>query len=180
MLHYYNFTVSENQISFDPYWHNKSNFLIDFILGIIVLIPGISVFHINNFKIGLILSLILSAMMFLNGIYKWRIKDKTTFLFDKTDNAFYNIDPLGKRKIIELSNLLEIITKSGSRNFNYILIGKKNNVVKRIYLTNNIKNESQTNPEVRFLEMEIIPQLESFLNLKKEALITFDSEASSI
>ena len=143
------------------------------------MIPGIFASHINNFKSGLIFSIIISLFTIINGIYKWKVKDKTTFLFDKTDDAFYKIDPLGKRKIIELSSLLEIVTKSGSLNFNYILIGKKKNLTKRIYLTNNIKNENQTNPEIRFLEMELIPKLESFLDLKKEAKIIFDSEECS-
>ncbi|MCP2028817.1 hypothetical protein L1276_003988 [Flavobacterium sp. HSC-32F16] len=179
MQHYYNFTASENQISFDPYWYDKSNLFLNFFLGIIILVLGIAASHINDFKIGFLLSILVSAILFLNGIYRWKIKNKTIFLFDKTDDAFYKITPLGKKKIINLSNITGIISKSGSWNFNYILTAQNKTSIKKLYLTNDIKNENQSNPEIRFLEMEIIPKLESFFNLNNEAIIVFDTENCS-
>lgn len=180
MQHYYNFKVSKNQISFEPYWHHKSYLLLNFILGIIVLVIGITITYLINLKGGLIFSILISTAIFLNSIYRGTIQNKTILLFDKTENAFYKITPLAKKKISVLNSILGITTKSGSFHFNYILILKNKTSIKKIHLTDDIKIENQNNPEVRFLEMEIIPQLESFLNLKKEALIIFDSELINI
>ncbi|MEZ0182510.1 hypothetical protein AB9T89_09705 [Flavobacterium oncorhynchi] len=187
MQHYYNFTVSENQISYDPYWYDNSNLLLHSFLGIIILIPAIITSYLDTLKCGLIFSIliiaamfILSTAVFIRGIYIWKIKNKTTFIFDKNNGAFYKITPFSKKKIIALSDILSIVTKSDSRNFNYILKVQNKASAKNIYLTSDIKNENQNNPEIRFLEMEIIPQLESFLNLKKEGFTVFDSELINI
>lgn len=180
MQHYYNFTVSKKQISFDPYWYDNSSMLLHSFLGITLLTLGIIVSHLNDLKSVMVLSIIISTALFFRGIYEWKIKNKTTFIFDKNDDAFYKITPLSKKKITALSDILNIKTKSGSRNFYYILTLQNKASFKNIPLTNTIKNDNQNNPEVRFLEMEIIPQLESFLNLKKEGFTVFDSELINI
>ncbi len=178
MQNYYNFTVSANQISYNPYWYQKSNIILKCISGILVLTSGSVLSHLSDFKIGFVFSVLLSATLVLNGIYKFKIKSKTTFIFDKTDNAFYKITRLGKKKITSLNNVSDIISKSSAMNYHYILMYTKNNRFKKIKLTSNIKNDNQTNPEVRFLEMEIIPQLESFLNLNSKVIV-FDSKYCS-
>lgn len=180
MQYYYNFTVSKNQISFDPYWYRKSNLLQNFILGVIILALGVSSSHLIELRGGLFISFLITTFIFLNGIYRWKIKNKTTLLFDKTDGALYRITPLEKKKIIAFNSILSITTKSRSLHFNYILTVKNKTLIKNIYLTDDIKVENQNNPEVRFLEMEIIPQLESFLNLKKEGFTVVDSELINI
>lgn len=179
MQDYYNFTVSEGQISFDPYWYDKSNLFLNLILGTIILAAGIFTSHLDNHKSVLILSILLSAAIFLNGIYRWKIKNKTTFVFDRTNNALYKITFLGKKKITALSSITGITSKSGLWYFNYILIAENKTSTQKIYLTNDIKNENQSNPEIRFLEMEIIPKIEYFLNLNKEAVIVFNTKNCS-
>ncbi|MCD9577270.1 hypothetical protein [Flavobacterium soyae] len=179
MQNYYNFTVSASQISYNPYWYEKSNIILKSVLGILVLTAGFALSHLHNFKIGFILSILISAVLVFNGIYKFRIKNKTTFIFDKTDGAFYKITQLGKKKIISLNNVSDIISKSRSMNYHYSLLSVDNTRIKKIKLTADIKNENRTNPEVRFLEMEIIPQLESFLNLDNKTAIVFDDKYCS-
>lgn len=179
MQDYYNFTKSANQISFDPYWHDKSNFVLKSFLGILILALGAVASNLQNLKSGIVLSILISLGLLIHGIYILKVRNKTTFVFDKIENAFFKITPFGKRKITSLDNIIDIITKSGSSNFSYILTVQNNNSIKKIYLTATIKNESQSNPEVRYLEMQIIPQLESFLNLNKEVLILFDPENCS-
>ncbi len=179
MQDYYNFTKSAEQISFDPYWYGKSNFLLKSFLGISVLALGIAASILYNLQGGVILSIFTNAVIIIHTIYIVQIKNKTTFIFDKIDNAFFEVTPFGKRKIASLDQIINIITKSGSNNFNYILTLKNKNAVKKIYLTASIKDENQNNPEIRFFELQIIPQLESFLNLSREVLIFLDSEDCS-
>ncbi|MFD2941316.1 hypothetical protein [Flavobacterium notoginsengisoli] len=176
MQHYYNFTASETQISYDPYWYEQSNIILNATIGIFILVLG---FSFSDFKEGIFISLILSVSIIFNTYYISNIKNKTRFIFDKTEDAFYKTTPFGKKKIIKLSNATDISTKSGSNSFTYILHFKKNTIIRTIRLTASIKNKNQSNPEVRFLEMEIIPQLESFLNLNKKKLLFFDSETCS-
>ncbi|WP_291143095.1 hypothetical protein [Flavobacterium sp. UBA7680] len=178
MQNYYNFTVSDNQMSYNPYWYVKSNIILKCISGILVLVSGSVLSHLSDFKIGFIFSILISAVLIFNGIYKFVIKNKTTFIFDKTENALYKITLWGKKKMISLNNVIDIVSKSGSMSYHYVLTSKENKKIKKIKLTSSIKNENKSNPEVRFLEMEIIPQLESFLNLNSK-VIFFESKYCS-
>ncbi|SFD11142.1 hypothetical protein [Flavobacterium phragmitis] len=176
MPHYYNFTASANHISYDPYWYVKLNLPLNSFLVICFLTLGLIYFYAYDSKNGIMIAILVSIIFLLNCIYRLKIKHRTTFLFDKIDNKFYKITPFGKKEIAALNTILNITTKSGAHTYCYILTSKTGSSIKRYYLTNNIRNENQNNPEVRFLEMEIIPQLELFLNLDKELLIALDSK----
>lgn len=179
MPNYYNFTVSTNHISYDPFWYVKLNLLSNSILIICFLTFGLIYFYVYESKNGIVVALFVSIIFLVSSIYRLKIKHKTTFLFDKIDNKFYKITPLGKKEIAALNTIFNITTKSKSRTFCYVLTSKTDSTITRNYLTDNIKNENQNNPEVRFLEMEIMPQLELFLNLNKEILIATDSKYGS-
>lgn len=178
MQNYYNFTVSASQMSYSPYWYVKSNIILKCISGILVLASGFVLSHLSDFKIGFIISILISAVLIFNGIYKFMIKNKTTFIFDKTENALYKITLWGKKKVASLNNVIDIVSKSRSMSYHYVLTSKDNTKIKKIKLTASIKNENKSNPEVRFLEMEIIPQLESFLNLNSKVIV-FDAKYCS-
>ncbi|MDR6763895.1 hypothetical protein J2Y38_004119 [Flavobacterium sp. 2755] len=178
MQNYYNFTVSASQISYNPYWYVKSNIILKCISGILVLASGFVLSHLSDFNIGFIISILISAVLIFNGIYKFMIKNKTTFIFDKTDNALYKITLWGNKKVTSLNNVIDIISKSRAMSYHYVLTSKDSTKIKKIKLTASIKNENKSNPEVRFLEMEIIPQLESFLNLNSKVIV-FDSKYCS-
>lgn len=176
MQQYYNFMVSSTEISYDPYWYERPNIILNTVIVTLILVFG---FWISPFKGAIYISVILSSLIFINTYYLSKIKNRTRFIFDKTEDVFYKSTPFGKKKIIKLGCVWDISTKSGSNSFSYILHSKKNSNIKKIPLTANIKNKNQNNPEVRFLEMEIIPQLESFLNLDKKTLLFFNSENCS-
>ncbi|WP_289665347.1 hypothetical protein [Flavobacterium panacagri] len=179
MQHYYNFTVSANQISYNPYWYVKLNLPLNFFLVICFLALGVIYYYLNDSKNGIVIAILVSIFFSLSYIYRLKIKHSTTFLFDKTENKFYKITPFEKKEITTLDAILNITTKSKMDSFCYILTIKTGSTTKNNKLTNQIRNENQNNPEVRFLEMEIIPQLELFLNFKKEILIAADSKHNS-
>lgn len=173
MQQYYNFTVSDTEISYDPYWYERPNIILNVSIGTFILVLG---FLILSFKEAIYISVILISLLFINIYYFSKIKNRTRFVFNKTEDMFYKTTPFGKKKMIRLSAISDISTKSKLKSFYYILYSKNNDVIKKIRLTANIKNKNQNNPEVRFLEMEIIPKLESFLDLDKKTLLFFNSE----
>jgi hypothetical protein len=176
MDEYYNFKVSEHEISFEPYWYHKSNILIHFSLGIIILGAAVILFTTGIFKKGLLIGVFVSALLFLNGLYRSRIKNKTTLIFDKKDDALYKITPTGKKKLLALHKIYCITAISENRYYYYTVIHKKKSSVKRIPITPFIQSKNQSNPEIRFLEMEIIPQIELFLNFGR----TIDKKGKTV
>ncbi|WPO76876.1 hypothetical protein [Flavobacterium sp. KACC 22761] len=180
MLAYYNTQILENEISYQPYWYEKSNFIIDLVLAVSIIIIGGIVSNTTTFKNGLIIALLVSTYFFLTGFYKLLIQNKTTLIFDKTNDALYKITPLRKTKIGSLSKAIDITSKAGSAYYSYFLNIKIKNKTKKIRLTTKIKNKKQNNPEVRFLEIRLIPELELFLNLNKNKTVFDLNNCSSI
>jgi hypothetical protein len=168
MQEYYNFKVTDLEISYEPYWYHKSNIMLRIILGLIIIITGLLLSHFNICKEALLIGSFFSFIPIIIGLYTFYITSKTTLIFNKTDNSLYKITPLGKKKIGILNKTEKIITKSKRNSFQYILINKKNKSLKQIPVTARIKNKNQNSPEVRFLEMEIIPVLKMFLELNSE------------
>lgn len=179
MQTYYNFTISQNEISFDPYWYNNANIIRNSIFVILLLALGTVLLLYNNSPLGLSFSILVSLFLLAKSLYTRLIRNKTTYLFDKRTDAFYKITPFGKGKISTLSSILDVTSKSSSNSFSFQLIVKGNTSPKSIPLTSIIKSASLDNPEVRFLQMEIIPQLELFLTTKRNTIHFFDSENCS-
>ena len=173
MTEYYNFKVSESEISYDPYWYDKSNILLYFFLAIIILALGITMSVATIFKPGIFIALPLSCILFVKSTYRLFIKNKTQLIFDKQNDALYAVNPLGKRKLATLSTILQLIAISGNTNYCYILTKIKNGRTKNIPITTSIIDKNQSNPEVRFLEMEMIPKITAFLNLNTTSLPRF-------
>lgn len=178
MQHYYNFTISENEMSYEPYWYKKSNIMVSSMLGITIL--GIISLEQNHLSITLPIAFVLLFSLIINCVYSSLILNKTTFLFDKNNDALYRITPLGKKKITSLSEILNVFSKSRSNSFHYILTAKEQKTIKIIQLTQRIKYSDIDNPEVRYLQMVIFPHLELFLDLNNENTIVFNSEDYSL
>jgi len=164
MTEYYNFKVSEFEISYDPYWYEKSNILLYFLLAIIILALGITM-PAAVFKPGVFIALPLSCILFVKSTYRVLVKNKTRLIFDKQNDALYAVNPLGKRKLLALSTIIELISISENTNYCYVLTKIKNGRIKNIPITTSIIDKNQNNPEVRFLEMEMIPIITAFLNI---------------
>jgi hypothetical protein len=176
---YYNFKATENKISYDPYWYAQSYILTSSVLAIIILTVGIILMIYNNHLMGLFLSVLTSFFLIANSLYRLLIRNKTTLIFDKKSNSFYTITPLGTKNITALNTVQNVISKSRPHSFGYFLAVKNRKFEKKIAISSSIKSSNQDNPEVRFLEMEIIPQIESLLNLDRKVLIFFDPESCS-
>ncbi|MBE8725835.1 hypothetical protein [Flavobacterium hungaricum] len=179
MENYYNFKISENEISYDPYWYENSNLLISFTIGIIIIAGGIILLEQNHLQIVLPIASAILFFVILSSLYHLLIRSKTTLVFDKNKGILFKITPLGKKKITLLNNVMDVVSKSSSNSFNYILTVQKRNSVVAIKLTPRIRYKEQDNPEVRFLQMEILPQLELFLGLNKKITAVFDSEETT-
>ncbi len=177
---YYNFTISENEISFDPYWYSKSNGVVNSILGILALVSGFLVLEFTNSRMGLFAALITCFILLSNTLYLLLIRNKTSLKFDKSRDSFYKITPISKKKICKLSFIFAIDSKSKSDTFYYQLTAQKRNSVKNFRFTAVIKSTDGDNPEIRFLQMEIIPQLELFLKINKKTNHLFGFEETSI
>ncbi|MDP5200899.1 hypothetical protein [Flavobacterium sp. DG2-3] len=177
---YYNFTISENEISFDPYWYSKSNSIINSILGILVLAIGILLLEFTNSTIGLYTAFVIIFLLISNSLYLFLIRNKTTIKFDKKIDSFYKITPIAKKKICNLSSILAISSKSKSNSFYYQLTIKNGKSNRYLRFTSVIKSGHGNNPEIRFLQMEIIPQLELFLNTNKNKDQLYGFEDASI
>lgn len=166
MNEYYNFEISEHEISYEPYWYDKSKIVLFFILGTVVLIVASILYQLNIFEESLLIGSFLSIILFGTGIYRWFIKNKTILVFNKIENNLYQINPLRKKRLIELHNAQSITTVS--KHFNYYYTLSKKNSSKKIVISPAISHKKKNNPEIRFLEMEIIPKIESFLQLQKD------------
>ncbi|MFD1604190.1 hypothetical protein ACFSJW_08195 [Flavobacterium artemisiae] len=173
---YYNFTATGNKISYDPYWYAQSYIFASSVLGIMILTVGIILIIYNNHLMGLFFSVLTSVLLVANSLYRLLIRNKTTLIFDKKNNSFYKITPLGKKDITALNSVQNVISKSRSHSFGYFLTVKTRKSEKIIAISSSIKSSNQDNPEVRFFQMEIIPQIESFLQIDKNTMMLFDSE----
>ena len=111
-------------------------------------------------------------LLISNSLYLFLIRNKTTIKFDKKIDSFYKITPIAKKKICNLSSILAISSKSKSNSFYYQLTIKNGKSNRYLRFTSVIKSGHGNNPEIRFLQMEIIPQLELFLNTNKNKTIT--------
>ena len=169
MTEYYNFKVSEFEISYDPYWYDKSNILLYSFLAILILVLGITISALAIFKPAIFIAVPLSCFLVGSSTYRLLVKNKTQHVFDKKNDALYAITPLGKRKLITLSTIIDLIPISGNSNYRYVLTKIKKGRTKNIPITTLIIDKDQNNPEVRFLEMEIIPQITAFLNIDRTA-----------
>ena len=165
---YYNFKVTDLEISYEPYCYHKPNIILRFILGVVIVITSFLLSHFNICKEALHIGFLIACLLFITGLYAFYITNKTTLFFTKTDDALYKSTPLGKKKIGVLHNSENIITKSKRTSFKYVLLSKKKKSAKEIPVTAPIQNKKQNSPEVRFLEMEIIPLLKTFLELNTE------------
>ena len=165
MTEYYNFKVSEFEISYEPYWYDKSNILLHFFLGIIILMVGITISVEAIFRPGVFLAVPLSCILCCNSTYKLLVKNKTQLIFDKQNDVLYALTPLSKRKLTALSNINDLIAISGSNTYCYVVTNRKKGRIKKIPITTLLIDKNQSNPEVRFLEMEMIPRIAAFLNI---------------
>ena len=127
-------------------------------------------------KTKLFLSILTSFFLIANSLYRLLIRNKTTLIFDKISSSFYKITPIGKKDITALNTIRNVISKSRSHSFGYFLAVKTRKSEKIIAISSSIKSSNQYNPEVRFFQMEIIPQIESFLEIDKNTMMLFDSE----
>nr|WP_294779657.1 hypothetical protein [uncultured Flavobacterium sp.] len=164
MSNFYNFKKSEQKISYEPYLYNKSNTYGYFIFGAIIAIADIVLHILNLFSMGL--GLFVGAFSISLGIYKLFITDKTLLIFDKSDDSLIKVTPLGRKKLIDLSNIYSIITVSENMCYTYELTNKRNASKKSIPISNFVTRKNQDQQNIMFLETEIIPSLELFLNLK--------------
>lgn len=176
LKNYYNFTATESEISYDPYWYAQSYIIASSVLAIIILTGGIILMIYNDHLIGLLLAIFTSISLVLNSLYRLLIRNKTTLVFDKKSNSFYKITPFGRKNITALSTIQNVISKCSSHSFRYLLTVKSPKSIKTIAISSSIKSSNLDNPEIRFFQMEIIPQIESFLHIDKNTLLLFDSE----
>jgi MFS superfamily sulfate permease-like transporter len=176
MTEYYNFKVSEFEISYEPYWYDKSNILLYSFLGIIILALGIIISVTTIFKAGIFIAVPLSCILFCNSTYRLLVKNKTQLIFDKQNDALYAITPLGKRKLVSLSTIINLTAISGSTTYCYVITKIKKGRIKNIPITTLIIDKDQNNPEIRFLEIEMIPQITAFLNINTASYSDFKDD----
>lgn len=177
MNEYYNFTASEFEISYSPYYYEKRESIISSVAGAVILITAIILLISKTSKIGFLAGTLIGIAVLVNGLYRHKILNRTILSFDKTTNALYSITPLGKKIIQSLDCISNIIISQKHSNYRYSIVYTKRKRSKNFEITSIITTGSQSNPEVRFLEMEIIPKLQLFLNLNTD--INFSTEECS-
>ena len=158
MDNYYNFRQTENEISYEPYLYDSNDTLAYIILGVALMIAG---FILNE---AVYVGLIFGGILLIAGLYRRLIKNKTKLVFDKPGDAVFKISPLGKKKLIALSNVYEIITVSENMSYDYELTNKNKPSAKNIPITSFITGRRQKRPETGFLEGTIIPAVESMIH----------------
>ncbi len=161
---YYNFKNSEHQISYSPYLYNKKDTALYFIIGIAAIVFDISSIIFHFFEVGF--GFFAGIVLILAGLHKVLFKSKIILIFNKPENALYKITPLGKKKLTELSNIYSIIIVSENMSYSYEVTNKENPSKKSIPITDFITNKTKNYPNVAFLETQIIPHIESLVNLK--------------
>jgi hypothetical protein len=165
MSNYFNFKKTEHSISFEPYLYDSLNGKGPLFIGIAVLITGIVVSVFSIWKDGIYLGMFFSSVLFIVGLYRLLIQNKTVLEFDKLTDSLYKTNPLGKKKKIALSNIYDIITVSEYSSYTYDITFKDKPSAKSIEITACISESMLTNPEIVFLESELLPMLFSFLQL---------------
>ena len=164
---YYNFRQTENEISYEPYLYDSNDTLAYIFLGVALMIAG---FILTGFKIlneAVYVGLIFGGILLIAGLYRRLIKNKAKLVFDKPDDAVFKISPTGRKKLIALSNVYEIITVSENMSYDYELTNKDKPSAKNIPITSFITERRRKRPETGFLEGTIIPAVESMIHSVK-------------
>jgi len=167
MKNYYNFQESEYEISYEPYLYDKGDTLTYIILGIALIIGGFILAVLKIYEEAVFVGYIIGGLLLIMGLYRWFVKSKTRLVFDKQNDAVFKISPMGKTKLIALSNVYNIITVSENMSFSYELTSRSKPSAKSIPITSFITGRRQKRPEIIFLEDTIIPAVREMIHLSK-------------
>ncbi len=166
MSNYFNLKKTDHSISYEPYLYDSLNGKGPLVIGIASLVIGLFVSLFSIWKDGVYLGLIFGSICIIVGLYRLLIKNKTVLEFDRLTDGLYRTTPLGKKKIIALSNIYDIITMSEYSSYTYDITHKDKPSAKSIEITACISENILSNPEIVFLKSELIPTLINFLQLE--------------
>jgi hypothetical protein len=163
MNNYYNFQQSEYEISYEPYLYDRGDTLAYFIIAAILMIGGFVAQQFFSLQDATVIGSLLGLIPLSIGSYRLLLKNKIKLLFDKRDDALYKISPLGKKKLIAISNIYDITVWNEDMSFGYALTHKDKPGAKHIEITSFITKGRQKKEEVIFLEATIIPAVETMI-----------------
>jgi hypothetical protein len=166
MSNYFNYKKTEHSISYEPYLYDSLNGKGPLFIGFACLVIGIIVSSFSIWKDGIYLGLFFGSIFILTGLYRLLILHKTVLEFNTLTDGLYKTTPLGEKKLIALSNIYDIITASEYSSYTYDVTFKDKPGAKSIEITACIGESSLSNPEIVFLQNEIIPSLIHFLQLE--------------
>lgn len=136
-----------------------------FIIGAIAIVGGFVLTKMNIFSDGIIVGSMLGCILLLNGLYRLLVTGKSKLIFSKTDDALYRVSLMGRKKLIALSNIYDIITVSENMSHTYQVTNGKQPSANGIPITSFITNKLSDTPRGAFLKEQILPMLHSFLAL---------------
>lgn len=171
MINYYNFQKNNQFISYEPYLYDKTNNYIHILLGITMIIVGISLSYFNVWNEGKPLGLLFGGIMTVIGLNKLLFESRTIIELNKFDDALYKINPFRKKKITALSNIYNVITVGENGSYTFHFTKKDNASAKSIVISTFIDKSSFLKPEIVYLENEIIPTIIDFLQINSNASV---------
>jgi hypothetical protein len=166
MANYFNYKKTEHSITYEPYLYDSLNGKGPLFMGLGCLVIGAVVSAFSIWKDGIYLGLFFGSILIFTGLYRLLIQHKTVLEFNTLTDGLYKTTPLGKKKLIALTNIYDIITASEYSSYTYDLTFKDKPGAKSIEITACIGESVLSKPEIVFLESEIIPTLIHFLRLK--------------
>lgn len=178
---YFNFKKEGAQISYQPFMYDASDNRTGLIIGVAMIIIGIvmPILQINIIKDLDGYLLVFGVILVINGLYSTFIKIKKTLIFDKSTDAVYQVTPLGKKKLIDISNVYSIQTHFENMSMTYMLTNKKKASADGIVISSFIVKEREEDEAFIFFENELIPMLHEFMDLKDISLHKVNSSGGN-